>query len=322
MRAAMAAAEVGDDVMGEDPTVNALQDYAVTLSGKEAALFVTSGTQANLLAFLSQTSPGDTVILSADAHPYRYESGNLAMIGGLMTALIHGEYGKFNAAQLDKSIVQNTDHHSSNTTLASIENTTNRGGGAFYTPDEVEEIAGIAHGRGLQLHCDGARIFNAAIAADVPVSALARHCDTLSFCLSKGLGAPVGSILTGTAETIDRAHRFRKMLGGGMRQAGVIAAAGIHALQHHVEPLRDDHRRAQRFRETLEEAGIRFCLPSPTNILFVEVTDAPAIQILLKERGVLVFAVGDSSLRIVFNRDVSDEDLEEAITAFKKILAH
>ncbi len=320
MREAMARAEVGDDVYGEDPTVNRLQERAAELMGKECALFVPSGTMANLLAFLAQTRPGDSIILSESAHPFHYENANVAMIGGLLTRTIDDPLGKVTAEQVTEKMVQIDDPHCSQTTLAAIENTTNRGGGAYYGYEEVEAIGRVCHDRGLRLHCDGARIFNAAVAGNIDACYLARPCDTICFCLSKGLGAPVGSLLCGDRETIHRARRFRKMLGGGMRQAGILAAAGLYALEHHLDDVPEDHRRAGRFRRALEEAGVRFPLPSPTNIVYVEIPDADRAVSRLAECGVRVNPPRAGWLRVVFHRDISDEMLETAIEAFKQAL--
>lgn len=318
MREAMAKAEVGDDVLGEDPSVNRLQERAAALLGKEAALFLPSGTMANLTAFLAQTRPGDSVILSEEAHPFHYENANLAMIGGLLTVTIPGVLAKINAEQVAKKINQVDDPHFSHTTLAAIENTTNRGGGACYTREEVAAIGAVCRERGLALHCDGARLFNAVAATGISAAEYAEPCDSMCFCLSKGLGAPVGSVLAGGREIIHRALRFRKMLGGGMRQAGILAAAGLYALEHHIEDLREDHRRARQFREALEAVGLRFLLPSPTNILYVETPDPPATVHALAEQGILVLEHGPDRIRAVFHRDITDSDLDQAVDVFKK----
>ena len=320
MRKAMADAEVGDDVYGEDPTVNRLQEYAAELLEKEAALLLPTGTMANLAAFLSQTRPGDAVILSEGAHPYHYESGNLAMVGGLMTRIVTDPFGKMTADQVAALVVQTDDPHYAHTTLVSIENTTNRGGGAYYQHGEIESIGRLCRERGLRLHCDGARLFNAAAAANMEARFLVQPCDTVCFCLSKGLGAPAGSLLLGDRETIHRALRFRKMLGGGMRQAGILAAAGLYALEHHVEDLADDHRRARRLRTALEGEGVRFTLPSPTNILYIEVDDAARVVRELREREVRVLPHGARRVRAVFHRDVDDAATERAVEAFKEVL--
>lgn len=319
MRQAMAAAAVGDDVFGEDPTVQALEERAAAMLGKAAAVFLPSGTMANLTAFLSQTRPGDTVLMSEGAHPFHYEGGNMALVGGLMPRLIADPMCKLTPETIASHVVQTDDSHFSNTALVAIENTTNRGGGAFYTPAEVEAIAACCRARGLRLHCDGARLFNAATAAGCTVAALATPCDTICFCLSKGLGCPVGSVLAGGVATIKSARRYRKLLGGGMRQAGVLAAAGLYALEHHVAGLTDDHRRVQTFREAMETAGIHLPLPSPTNILYLEVADAYAFAGALAAAGVAALPVSPTRIRVVFHRDVNDDDLAAAIRAFESV---
>lgn len=320
MRRAMAEAEVGDDVFGEDPTVNRLLAAAAERLGKEAALFVPTGTMANLLGFLSQTRPGDAVLLSEDAHPFRYERANLAMVGGLLPMTIPGPYGKIMPEALRARIVLSDDPHLANTTLASLENTVNRGGGACYTVAETEALCAAAHERGLRVHCDGARLFNAAVALGVEAAELARPCDTVSFCLSKGLGAPAGSLLTGPRETIRRALAFRKMLGGGMRQAGILAAAGLYALEHHISDLTEDHRRAREFRESLERAGARIPLPSPTNMVYIETPDAAGVVARLRERRVLTLATAPDRIRVVFHRDISNTALHYAIGVLREVL--
>jgi len=319
MRKAMAHAEVGDDVYGEDPSVNRLQAYAADLLGKEAALFMPSGTMGNLVAFLAQTRPGDSVILSAEAHPFHYESANLAMVAGLLLRTVVDPLGKMTAAQVAEQIVQTDDPHFSHTTSVCIENTSNRGGGAYYSLEEVEAIGRVCRRHGLKLHCDGARLFNAAAATNVEARYLAQPCNTVCFCLSKGLGAPVGSVLVGDSATLHHARRFRKMLGGGMRQAGILAAAGLYALEHHIADLAEDHRRAREFRLALEADGVRFCLPSPTNILYMGVTDAASVVARLAECGIRVNGRGSDAIRVVFHRDIGDADLEEAIAAFRDL---
>ncbi|MCP4645531.1 MAG: aminotransferase class I/II-fold pyridoxal phosphate-dependent enzyme [bacterium] len=317
MREAMAEAEVGDDVMGEDPTVNRLQQRVSEMAGMEAALFVPSGTMANLLAVLAQTRPGDTVALHRDSHPFNYESGNLAMVAGVLTRTADGPCGVMSPEDVAPHIIPGDDHHFSPTTLVCLENTTNRGGGAVYSVSETQKIAGLVHDHGLRLHCDGARIFNACVATGATLTDYAGHVDTLSFCFSKGLGAPVGSVLVGDVDTIDRAHRFRKMLGGGMRQAGILAAAALYALEHNVCKLADDHRRAAAFRAALEDV-CTFPFPSPTNIVFVDVDDAQACMERLAEQGVLVGATGPNRIRAVFHLDVDDAGLDRAIEAFRR----
>lgn len=320
MRKAMAEAEVGDDVYGEDPTVNRLEQYAAELLGKPAALFLPTGTMANLVAFLSQTRPGDTVIMSETAHPFHYENANISMVAGLLVRTISDDLGKFTAEQTALQLVQEDDPHLSKTTLVSVENTTNRGGGACWEYYELESIAALCRQNQMRLHCDGARIFNACAVTNIDVRHYANCCDSLCFCLSKGLGAPAGSILVGDKDTLHKALRFRKMLGGGMRQSGILAAAGLYALEHHLPGLKDDHRRARHFRRELEAEGAEFCLPSPTNILYLRVADSRTAVETLKRRGVLVLPHGTDRIRVVFHRDIGDDDTDTALEIFKQVL--
>lgn len=313
MRAVMAAAEVGDDVFGDDPTVKRLEAYAAQLMGKEAALFFPSGTMANLAALMSQTRAGDTVILSEEAHALNYEGGNFARFGGLLARPLPGALGKFTPADVDRILVQRDDPHCSPMTLVAIENTVNRGSGACYAVDEVTALGAYCNEKGIRLHCDGARIFNAAVALGVAVGELAAPCDSVSFCLSKGLGAPIGSMLASDVATIHEARRCRKQLGGGMRQSGIVAAAGLHALEHHVTGLVEDHRRAREYRVALEAAGVVFCMPSPTNIVIFESRDPQGEVEALATQGVLVVPFGSDRIRAVFHRDIDDRDLELAI---------
>jgi threonine aldolase len=321
MRRAMSEAEVGDDVYGEDPTVNRLEAFSAELLGKSSALFLPTGTMANLSAFLAQTRPGETVILSESSHPFHYENANIAMVAGLLTRTITDIFGKFTVEQVKEQIVTEDDPHLSLTTMVSIENTTNRGGGACWDFHEVESISSFCRRYNMRLHCDGARLFNACASTNIEPRFYAKCCDTLCFCLSKGLGAPAGSILAGDTETIHKARRFRKMLGGGMRQAGVLAAAGLYALEHHVSDLRDDHSRARWFRSALESEGIHFALPSPTNILYIQVENPYKITEALAQQGVLVLPHHTGRIRIVFHRDVGEESTRIAIEIFKKTLS-
>lgn len=315
MREAMATAEVGDDVFGEDPTVNKLQDRAASLLGKEAALFVPSGTMANVIAFLSQTQPGQTLILSEDAHPYNYEAGNVAVLGGLMTRAVRGDLGMIEAETIAPHVVQTSDHHFSQTTIVAVENTTNRGGGNIYSLEGLQGIKALADEHGMKVHCDGARLFNAVVESGHSAKDFARHCDTICFCLSKGLGAPVGSVLAGDADTIDRAHRFRKMLGGGMRQAGILAAAGLYALDNHVERLSEDHRRAREFRSALEALpAVSFPMPTPTNIVIFDLDDVESFMRTTESQGILMIPMGPKRVRAVFHLDIDDTGLARAIS--------
>lgn len=321
MRAAMACAEVGDDVFGDDPTVNGLESHVARLLGKEAAVFLPSGTMANLVALMAQTRAGDTVILGEESHALNYEGGNLARFAGLLARPLPGPSGKITVSDVDRILVQRDDPHLSPMTIVAMENTVNRGGGACYTVAETEALGSYCKRKGIRLHCDGARLFNAAVALDVSAADLAAPCDSVCVCLSKGLGAPLGSVLASDRATIHEARRCRKQLGGGMRQAGIAAAAGLHALEHHVAGLRDDHRRAQAFRAALEQAGVVFPMPSPTNILIFASADPPGQVAQLAERGVLVVPFGPGLIRAVFHRDISDEDLDYAIHHSLGVLA-
>lgn len=322
MREAMHRAPVGDDVFGEDPTVNALEERVAAMLGKERALFVPSGTMANLLATLSQTRPGESVILHEDSHPFRYESGNLAMVAGVLARTAGGPLGILAPDAVKAAIHQTDDPHISNTTLIALENTTNRGGGAVYPLDTVAAMGRLARERGIRTHCDGARLFNALVASRHTAADYAGHVDSVSFCFSKGLGAPVGSILASDSGTMARAYRYRKMLGGGMRQAGVLAAAAMHALDHHIDRLAEDHARLQRFRAAVEGTpGVSFPMPSPTNILYVDVPDAEATLAALKARGVLGLSLGGNRIRLVFHLDVDDAAADAAAHAFKEAAA-
>ncbi|MBI1318674.1 MAG: aminotransferase class I/II-fold pyridoxal phosphate-dependent enzyme [Candidatus Hydrogenedens sp.] len=321
MREAMARAEVGDDVYEEDPTVNALQEYAAALLGKEAALFVPSGTMANLIAFLIQARPGDTVILAEESHPFHYEAANLSRVGGLMPWPVPDAFGKLTPDAVEKRIVQIDDPHFSHTAVVSIENTTNRGGGACYDVEEVRALGALAREHGIKLHCDGARLFNACAATGASAADYAQHCDTICFCLSKGLGAPAGSILAGTRSAMRAALQCRKMLGGGMRQIGILAAAGLHALQHHLPDLAEDHRRAREFRAALEANGGAFVMPSPTNILYLRHPSPFALVGALAQRGVFTLPHEADSIRAVFHRDIDDTMLGEALDHFKAAYA-
>jgi len=321
MRKAMAAAEVGDDVFGEDPTVNRLQDRVAELLGKEAALFVPSGTMANLLAFLSQMRAGECIILSEDAHPYNYEAGNIAAVGGFMTRTIRGEMGRITRKDIEHYVVQTPDHHYSNTAMISVENTTNRGGGNLYSLETMKELRTLATENGMKLHCDGARLFHAVVEAGYSAKEFASYCNSICFCFSKGLGCPVGSVLSGTRDMITEAHRFRKMLGGGMRQAGVLAAAANYALDNHIERLREDHRRAREFRAAIEGIpGVSFPFPTPTNIVIFEVPDVLSFIGSAGSAGVLTIPMGGNRVRAVFHLDIDDAMLAHAIDAVRTAL--
>ncbi len=254
MRTVMEKAVVGDDVLGDDPTVIELQNRVAKMFGKEAALFVASGTMANAIALRTHTNPGDEIICDKTAHIYKYEGGGYAALCGASISLVEGKGGLMTAEQVQKAIrkAEGSGSHYPDGTLVCVENTSNLGGGACYTQDALDEIAAVAKANGCGTHIDGARIFNAAIATGVDVSRMCRDYDSVSICFSKGLGAPVGSVLVGSQEFINNAHRWRKMFGGGWRQAGIIASGALYALDNHVDRLADDHARARRVAEAID----------------------------------------------------------------------
>jgi threonine aldolase len=317
MRQVMAAAEVGDDVFGEDPTVNLLEERAAALLGKEAALFVPSGSMANQIALKVHCQPGEEVIIGEGSHNYFYEAGAAGAIAGVQFAVV-GRNGTFTAAEMEEAIKPEKNHSLAPTKLVCVENTHNRGGGVVWRREDVVAIAAVARANGLALHLDGARLLNAAVASRARAADLAAPFDTASLCFSKGLGAPVGSVFVGSKEQRYRAHRFRKMMGGGMRQAGVLAAAALYALDHNVERLAEDHANARLLGERLASVeGLSVDLSRlATNIVLVETaaTLAPAetLAAALRERGVLCLATGPRRLRLVTHLDVSAADCQRA----------
>jgi len=323
MRAAMAAAEVGDDVYGEDPTVNALQERAARLVGKEAALLVPSGTMANQAALRVLTRHGDVVLASEGAHLLRYESGAAAALSGVQVKTL-GADGLFDADDVRRAVTP-PDHHNAPVSLVVLENTHNAAGGRVVPLALVREVAGAARALGLKLHLDGARVFNAAAATGVPVAEWARPFDTVTFCLSKGLGAPVGSLVCGSAEVVDRVHRVRKMLGGGMRQAGILAAAGLYALDHNVAHLAEDHANAARLASGLAELGLEVDPWPETNIVFFRSARGAGagrdFGLTLRTRGVLVNEVAAGRFRAVTHLDVSADDVADALARVRASLA-
>ena len=303
MRAAMAAAEVGDDVWGEDPTVRALEERVAGLLGKEAAVYVPSGTMGNLTAVAAQTRPGDEVILDVEAHIVHYEAAGTAAVAGVQLRTLDG---LADAATI-RAAIREPDIHAPVSRLLCVENTHNRRGGAAIAVERVEAAGSVAHEAGLRVHCDGARLFNAAAALGCAAADLAAPCDTVSVCFSKGLGAPVGSAVCGDAGVIAEVRRWRKRLGGGMRQAGVIAAGAVYALEHNVERLVEDHANAALIAARLRDApGCTVVQPGvPTNIVMLQ-TDAPAASVAAaaEREGVLVSRVGPRALRCVTHLDV------------------
>jgi threonine aldolase len=323
MRAAMMHAEVGDDVFGEDPTVNALEERMAALFGHEASVFCPSGTMTNQIAVNIHTRPGDEVICDEGAHIYRYEGGGVMATSGSSVKLIQGDHGRFTAEQVEASINDRKAHWLAHTSLVNIENTCNRGGGAVWDLREVDRIRNVCDAHGLGLHLDGARIFNALTVTGEAPEAWGRRFDTLSVCLSKGLGAPVGSVLIGSGERIAAARRVRKRLGGGMRQAGLLAAACLYAMDHHVQRLTDDHRRAKDLeRALLELPFIAAVMPVETNIIILTLAGdrmaAPFIA-ALRERGILAAAFGPQMVRLVTHLDVDDAAISHTISVLQEL---
>lgn len=320
MRRAMFEAELGDDVYGEDPTVNRLQELVAELAGKEAALFVPSGTQGNLLAILSHCERGDEYIAGQQAHCYRYEAGGAAVFGGVQPQPI--DFEENGSLDLEKvaATIKPIDDHFATTRLLCLENTR---GGRVLTLGYQADASGFAKRHGLKLHLDGARLFNAAVSQQVPLSQITQHYDSVSICLSKGLGAPVGSVLVGSQKFITRAHRWRKMAGGGMRQAGVLAAAGIHALENNVMRLVEDHRNAGELAAGLSEIdGLGVDMDAvETNMVFVAMDPERQVNLVayLKERGIL--AGGYGQLRLVTHQDFNASDIPKVVDAVKAFCA-
>jgi len=318
MREAIAKAEVGDDVYGEDPTVAALERRAAALLGKPAALFVPSGTMANQVALRALTRPGDVVLASTGAHILRYEAGAPWALWGVAVKEI-GARGLFDADDVRAAIAP-ADPHVAPTRVLAFENTHNASGGRVFPLESLRAATAVAREAGLALHLDGARLFNAVVATGIEAARWAAPFDTASFCLSKGLGAPVGSLVCGSQALVAEARRARKLLGGGMRQAGVLAAAGLHALDHHVERLARDHAHAARLADGLAALGLRVDPEPETNIVLFEATDAARFSRALRERGLLVNPIGPGRLRAVTHLDVSADDIEEAIARVKACL--
>jgi threonine aldolase len=327
MRQAMAQAEVGDDVYGEDPTVNQLQELAACMVGKEAGLFVPSGTMSNLTAVLTHCNRGDEVILGTKSHTYLFEGGGVSALGGVHPCQLPNQADGTLILQDILNAIRPDDIHQPTTRLICLENTHNRCGGVALSPDYTRQVGELAHQHDLRLHLDGARLFNAAVVQDVSAQELAGPADSVSICLSKGLSAPVGSVLCGSKEFIKRALRIRKQLGGGMRQAGILAAAGIVALETMVDRLADDHQRAARLAEGLQRFPV--LQPDPekpyTNMVFFNLAHstpltAREIALRLVERGIKVGVTGPQRFRLVTHYGIEDADIEQTIAAFGEVL--
>ena len=326
MREAIAEAVVGDDVFRDDPTVIELERLAADMTGQEAGLFVPSGSMGNEVAIMTHTRRGDEAIVEAGSHIYLYEAGGPAVLSGVQLATLKGNKGVLTAGQVEKAIRWD-DPHEPVTRLVCLENTNNQAGGVVYPIDIMREIRDLAGTRGLKVHLDGARIFNAAIASGIDASEYCSLCDSTMFCLSKGLGAPIGSVLVGSGEFVKRAHRCRKLLGGGMRQVGIIAAAGIFALKNNVERLAHDNARARRLGESVADVpGLAVDLETvQTNILVVDVGGSgltvDEVILRLEKEGVLVLPFGGTTIRAVTHLDIDDADIDRTIEVFNKVFA-
>jgi threonine aldolase len=321
MLEAMFAAPVGDDVYGEDETVNALQAKAAALFGVEAALFFPSGTMANQVAIKIHTQPGDEVLCGETAHIYRHEGGGIAVNAGCSVRLLPGEHGRFTADTVRRNVNRATDAHYPRTRLVAIENSVNLAGGVCWDLGEIDRIATVAAEHGLAMHLDGARLFNALVARGETPTDYGRRFETISVCLSKGLGAPVGSLLLGTRAHVAAAHRRRKVMGGGMRQAGYLAAAGLYALDHHVARLADDHARAAAIGRVLAALPwVASLAPVETNIVIFRVAPgrpAEAVVEHLAGAGIRSLAIAEGTVRLVFHLDIGDADVEVIARALR-----
>lgn len=305
----MMKAPVGDDVFGEDPTVNELEQIAATLFGKEAALFCPSGTMTNQIAIKCHTQPGDEVICDADAHIYQYEGGGIAANSGASVKLLPGDRGRINALQVEEAI-QPDDVHRPRTSLVCVENTSNRGGGSCYDFEELKKIKTVCGNNGLPFHIDGARLFNALVAKNETPRQYGELFDSISICLSKSLGCAVGSLLLGDRHFIKKARRVRKLFGGGMRQVGYMAAAGIYALQHHIERLSEDHAHAKTIGAALQtQSYVERVMPVETNIVIFETKGISAKDLVakLKDHHILAYAIAPTKVRLVLHLDITRE---------------
>jgi threonine aldolase len=326
MRRAIADAVVGDDVFEDDPTAKELERLAAEMTGKEAGLFVPSGTMGNEAAILAHTQRGDEAIVEADSHIYKYEVAGPAVLSGVQLAPLKGEKGILSARLIEQAI-RPDDIHQPVTRLVCLENTHNRAGGVVLPTEVMREIRSLAAERGIKIHLDGARIFNAAAASGIDAREYCALCDSVMFCLSKGLGAPIGSMVVGDISFIGLARRYRKMLGGGMRQAGMIAAAGVYALKHNVGRLLDDHRRARVLAEAIAGIpGLKVDLATvQTNIIVIDVSETELsvdrCLLLLEKQGLLVVPFGRTRMRAVTHLDIDDADVDRAILIFGKVFA-
>jgi len=324
MKEAMMASIVGDDVLQDDPTVRQLEQKIAEMCGMEAALFVPSGTMSNAIAIRAHTSPGDEIIMERTSHIYQYEGGGYAALSGVSVALIDGEKGQLTPEGVAKAVrkAKGSLGHYPDGTLVCVENTANRGGGTCYTQENLDAVAASAREHGCAIHMDGARIFNAAVKMQTPIKRMLRDFDSVSICLSKGLGAPVGSLLVGSSQFIAKASRWRKLFGGGMRQSGFLAACGLFALEHNIERLAEDHARAKHLATSISKLpGFSIDLDSvETNMVYID-SDMGAKNLMheLSLHGIDVLDVGPTAVRAVIHLHVTDEDIEKVIEVFAKL---
>ncbi|MDX1954919.1 MAG: GntG family PLP-dependent aldolase [Chitinophagaceae bacterium] len=315
MLEAMMKAPVGDDVFGEDPSINQLEQKAARMFGMEAALFCPSGTMTNQIAIKCHTQPGDEVIVDENAHVYQYEGGGIAFNSGASVRLLAGDRGRITAEAVGAAINPD-DVHKARTSLVCLENTSNRGGGSCYALEDIRQIKKICSASGLSLHLDGARLFNALVARKETPIQHGEIFDSISICLSKSLGCPVGSLLLGRSDFIKKARRIRKVFGGGMRQAGFLAAAGIYALDHHVERLSIDHAHSREIEAAIAtKPYVKKVLPVETNIIIFELSEntAPALVAQWKEKGLLAYAIAPNRVRLVVHLDITPEMVNRTI---------
>jgi threonine aldolase len=316
MLEAMMKAKVGDDVFGEDPSINELETLSAGMFGMEAAIFCPSGTMTNQIAIKCHSQPGDEVICDENAHVYQYEAGGIAFNSGASVKLLTGDRGRINAAQV-KAAINSDDNHKAHTSVVCIENTSNRGGGSCYDFAEIKKIEQVCREHNLKFHLDGARLFNALVERKETPKQYGEIFDSISICISKGLGCPVGSLLIGKKDFIKKARRIRKVFGGGMRQAGFLAAAGIYALQNHIERLREDHEHARQIAKAFQQKNfVKMVLPVETNIIIFELDDsltAPALVAKMKENNILAYAIAPNRVRLVVHLDVTKEMVKRTI---------
>jgi len=325
MRQAMAKAEVGDDVLGDDPTVQRLESMISELCGKDAGLFVPSGTMSNAVALKTHTTPGDEIITERYSHIYLYEGGGYAALCGSSIALPEGQNGLLSPELVEKSIrkQKGSQSHYPDGSLVCVENTANRGGGTCYQQDVLDAIAEVSKSKNCSTHIDGARIFNATVATKTPLSRMTRDYDSVSICLSKGLGAPVGSVLVGSNEFIEQAHRWRKMFGGGMRQSGILAAAGIYAIENNIERMEKDHSRAKTIARAIDEMDhVSVDVDAvQTNMVYFSANDYTASEVSQKmaKAGIDMFDISPTHCRIVTHLHITDEDVQGVIEALASL---